>query len=63
MTPEFPVNTIVKFNDGSDDHGAVIKVDIDAVGRYYLVKRTYNNPLRTYTHWYGENELRKAYET
>jgi hypothetical protein len=61
MTPEFPVDTIVRFDD--DSLGVVTAVDIDSVANFYLVKRFHYNPLRTTNNWYKESELRKAYET
>ena len=57
MTPKFLLLQKVQFNDGSDDAGTVIAIDIDAVGRYYQVRRTYS-PYKVQTSWYREDELR-----
>jgi hypothetical protein len=61
MTPKFPIDSIVRFDD--DSLGVVTKIDIDSVASFYRVKRFHYNPRRSTNNWYKESELKKAYET
>ena len=56
MTPKFLIHSKVTFADGSTDSGTIIEIDIDSVGRYYLVRRTYT-PYKVLTLRYSEDEL------